>query len=117
MSCKTYTPRVDGFQVRDVVYFGRPPKSEPIKYDVVKWCKHDPPIEMVSAETGKLKMVEESCCSVAFLEWNDHEPGFDLHGVGIRLLESGLTQAAIDMILKFCEEKEKEIKEQSWEEY
>lgn len=115
MSRKNYTPRVDGFQIRDVVYFGRPPKNEPIKYDIVKWQKLDPPVEMISMETGEPKMVSETCYTVAFLEWNDHEPCFELRGVGLRLLESGLTQAATDMILDFCEKKEKEIYEQSGE--
>lgn len=109
MAVKTYTPRVDGFQIRDVVYFGRPPKSEPIKYDIVKWTKLIEPVEVIDAWTGETKTQTEFCYSVAFLEWNDHEPCFELRGVGLRLLESGLTQAATDMILDFCEKKAEEI--------
>ena len=117
MGCKAYTPRVDGFQIRDVVYFGRPPKSEPIKYDIVKWYKLDEPIEVIDSRTGEKKMQDEFCYSVAFLEWNEHEPCFELRGVGIRLLESGLTQAATDMILDFCEKKAKELENEEWSEY
>lgn len=104
-----YTPRVDGFQIRDITYIGRPPKNEPIKYAIVKWETADEPYEAIDARTGKPKMITEYCYVVADLAWNPKEPCFELQGIGLRLLESRPTDAAIDMILDFCERKSKEL--------
>ena len=54
-------------------------------------------------------MIEECCYSIAFLEWNDEEHEFELTTFGLRILTSGLTQDAMDMILRFAEEKAKEF--------
>lgn len=109
-----YTERVDGFQIRDVTYWGAPPKDAPIQYAVVKWVKSDPPYEAIDARTGEKKMVYEYCFVVADLVWDDREPCFDINSVGLRLLEDPLTPAAIEMVLDFCEKKYNELTEGRW---
>lgn len=114
-----YTGRVEGFQIRDIAYFGKPPVDAPIRFDIVKWIPekkpyigtvyHSTSIGWVSTE----ELISEHCYSVATLEWNDHEPCFEFHSVGLRWLEEKPSEAVINMILKFCEEKGKEIYEQS----
>lgn len=114
---KEYTERVDGFQIRDVCYFGQPPINAPIEFDVVKWyAEKNPHVGTVVYNVdGKWEtreeMIREHCCSVGFLEWDPHEPQFVFRSVGLRWLEEKPSDAVIDMILKFCEEKEKEIRE------
>ena len=116
---KEYTERIDGFQIRDVVYFGKPPVDAPIRFDVVKWYPekkpyvgtvyHSTPVGWTSTE----ELITEHRYSVAFLEWNEHESSFDFESVGLRWLEEKPSEAVIDAILKFCEEKGKEIYENS----
>ena len=103
-----YTPRVDGFQIRDVTYLGKPPKDAPQKYAVVKWkeCK---PTSVIDGRTGEPIVMTEYCYVVADLVWNTHEPCFEIEGVGLRLLEARPSDAAIDMILDFCEKKSEEL--------
>ena len=104
-----YTGRIDGFQIRDVTYIGLPPKNTPPQYDIVKWVKADKPYEAIDWETNKPVLVSEYCYSVARLVWDSKEPCFDFESVGLRWLEANPTQAVIDMVLKFAEEKEKEL--------
>lgn len=114
---KEYTERIEGFQIRDVVYFGKPPVNAPIRFDIVKWFpEKNPYIGTVyySTENGwgsKVEMITEHCCSVGVLEWDSHEPQFVFRSVGLRWLEEKPSEAVINMILKFCEEKEKELKD------
>lgn len=108
MAVKTYTPRVCGFQIRDVVYLGRPPKDAPIKYDIVKW-KQCEPHEVISLETGEPRIMSEFCYSVGTLEWNAHEPCFEFRSIGLRWLEEDVPGEVIDMILDFCEKKAAEM--------
>lgn len=114
-----YTERIDGFQIRDVSYFGKPPANAPIRFDIVKWFPEEEPYVGTvyhSTPTGfvsKKELVTEHCYSVARLEWNDNEPCFEFYSVGLRWLEEKPSDAVVDMILKFCEEKEKEIYEKS----
>lgn len=115
---KEYTERVDGFQIRDVCYFGQPPVDAPIRFDVVKWVQEKEPhfgTVLHSDENGRWYSREEWCTeycyTVGTLEWNDHEPCFEFHSCGLRWLEAKPSDAVIDMVLKFCEEKEKEIQD------
>lgn len=110
-----YTERVDGFQITDVSYFGKPPKDAPIQFDIVKWVQTEPEEVMCywtnehgGIECGR-KVQTEYCFSVGTLEWNAREPGFEFRSVGMRWLEEEPTEAVRQMILRFCEEKEKEI--------
>ena len=113
---KTYTDRVDGFQIRDVCYLCDQPSNTPPRFDVVKWIPEKEP-RFVTAlerdENGKWyavdKWSEEHCYSVATLEWNAHEPWFEFHSVGTRWLEENPTDAVVKMILDFCNEKAKEL--------
>lgn len=113
---KEYTERVDGFQIRDVSYFGKPPADAPICFDVVKWYPEKKPhigtvvhITEGGEWTTQEEMIAEYCYSVGFLEWNSHEPCFQFRSVGLRWFEEKPSDAVIDMILNFCAEKEKEI--------
>ena len=114
-----YTERVEGFQIRDVSYFGKPPIDAPIRFDVVKWFPEKKPyIGTVYRSTpigwtSTEELITEHCYSVGILEWNSHEPCFEFRSIGLRWLEEKPSEAVIDMILKFCEEKGKEIYEQS----
>ena len=112
---KTYTERVEGFQIRDVVYFGKPPEDAPIRFDIVKWYpEKNPYIGTVyhSTENGwetRKEMITEHCYSVGILEWDSHEPQFVFHSVGLRWLEEKPSEAVINMILEFCEKMEKDL--------
>lgn len=78
----------------------RPVKSldgviDPKRFELVKWYDHEPYIHGESTST-------RSCFVVAWLEWNDKEPCFELTSVGLRLVENwadGLDQ----FIIKWCE--------------
>ena len=104
-----YTERVEGYQIRDVVYFGKPPKDAPELYDIVKWNTHDKPFEAIDGTTGERITVTESCYTVGFLEWNRREPCFEFKSCGLRWLEENPPKEVIDMVLKFAEEKGKEL--------
>ena len=57
---------------------------DPKRFELVKWYKSG------------------HCFVVAWLEWNDKEPGFEISSVGLRLVENwadGLDQ----FIIKWCE--------------
>ena len=96
----------DGFEVRNPVYLPGFQHTG-IKYDVVKWENCEPRI--VSGVDGQQRIVSESCYSVAFLIWNSDEEEFELHSVGMRLLETHPSVEAMDMICKFAREKREEL--------
>lgn len=109
-----YTERVEGYQIRDVVYFGLPPRDAPPRYDIVKWIQHEPKtVTAIYNEDGhwtcREELRTEYCYSVGTLEWNAHEPQFEFSSIGLRWLEERPPDAVIDMIMRFCEEKEKEL--------
>ena len=110
-----YTERVDGFQIRDLTYFfPRKERETRIKnFDIVKWQSFDTPHKTFAYndKTKKFEdtMVDESCYSIATLDWNEKEDDFELNPVGLRIFTSGLTQAAMDMIVRFAKEKAKEL--------
>lgn len=104
-----YTERIEGYQIRDVTYIGLPPADTPPRYDIVKWAVADPPYEALDISTGKRKMVTEHCYSVGTLVWNRKEPCFEFESVGLRWLEEKPSEAVVDMVLKFAEEKANEL--------
>ena len=68
---------------------------DPKRFELVKWYDHEPYIHGESTST-------RSCFVVAWLEWNDKEPCFELKSVGLRLVENwadGLDK----FIIKWCE--------------
>lgn len=109
-----YTKRVNGFQIRDVDCDYKP-SVDKIEFEIVKWEKLKEPeyITCLTKDDGAWKVEkkwrDEYCYVVAFLEWNDHEPCFEFRSVGLRWLESKPSEAVTDMILEFCERKEKEL--------
>lgn len=104
-----YTPRVDGFQIRDVTYVGLPPKDAQPKYAVVKWVQREKPIEVYDLRLGQTRLSSEYCYVCADLEWDADEGCFEFRGIGLRFLEAHPSEAVMDMILDFCEKKAKEI--------
>ena len=67
----------------------RPVKSldgviDPKRFELVKWYNHG------------------SCFVVAWLEWNDNEPCFELTSVGLRLVENWV-DGLDKFIIKWCE--------------
>ena len=78
----------------------RPVKSldgviDPKRFELVKWYDHEPYIHGESTST-------RSCFVVAWLEWDDKEPCFEVVSVGLRLVENwvdGLDR----FIIKWCE--------------
>ena len=113
-----YTERLHDYQIRDVSYWGKPPENVPLRFDIVKW-HHTEPQEVNQVyydEYGCAKIRKaistEYCYSVGFLEWDDREPCFRFRSVGLRFFEEYPPKDVIDMILDFCEKKEKEILQQ-----
>ena len=99
-----YTPIVDGFQIRDIVYIGSDSdyNYEVEKdFDIVKWVKCDP-YNVIDAKTKKEKTIDQYCYSVGRLEWNKKESCFEFKSVGLRWLEANPTEKAIKTIIMFC---------------
>ena len=99
---KEYTPIVDGFQIRDIVYLGCDSDHKiENNFDIVKWVKCDPH-NVIDAKTGKEKIIDQYCYSVGRLEWNEKEESFNFKSIGLRWLESNPSTKVIKMILAFC---------------
>ena len=103
-----YTDIIDGYQIRDVVYIGLPPTGTPPTYDVVKHVDCDPQ-EVVSLETGERETITRYCFSVAHIKWDAHERWWQFRSILTRWLEENPPETVVQMILKFCEEKAKEL--------
>lgn len=110
-----YTERINGFQIADPTYIGLPPKDTPPTFDVIKWFKTDPHevCSVVRDKDGRWKtektIKSEFCYVVGVIEWDQHEEDFLFRSIGLRWLEEKPTEAVVNMILKFCAEKEKEM--------
>ena len=104
----SYTERVDGIQIRDVIYLGKPPEDAPPRFDVVKWVQTEP-FKAININTGEWEMHTEYCYTIARLEWDRREGEFNLISYGLRWLKEKLSDAVIEMVLRFCEEKWKEL--------
>ena len=104
----TYTDVVDGMQIMDVTYIGLPPKGTPPTFDIVKHVDCEP-YEAIEMRTGERKTYTHYVYSVARLEWDAHEGWWQFRSVGTRWLEAKPTEAVVNMILKFCEDKAKEL--------
>ena len=78
----------------------RPVKSldgviDPKRFELVKWYDHKPYVHGENTST-------RSCFVVAWLEWNDKEPCFELVSVGLRLVENWV-DGLDKFIIKWCE--------------
>ncbi len=107
-----YTERIDGFQIRDVVYIGLPPPNTPPQFDIVKWESCEP--REVYDFHGKKKMMSEYCYSVATLKWNTEEKSFSFQSVGLRWLEIKPSDAVKKMVMDFALSKEEELRNPSF---
>lgn len=84
----------------------RPVKSidgviNPKRFELVKWYDHEP-IPVTNMRTGKVENSTRSCFVVAWLEWNDKEPCFELVSVGLRLVDNWV-DGLDKFIIKWCE--------------
>lgn len=78
----------------------RPVKSldgviDPKRFELVKWYDHEPYVHGESTST-------RSCFVVAWLEWNDKEPCFELVSVGLRLVKNWV-DGLDKFIIGWCE--------------
>lgn len=106
---KEYTERYKGFQIRDVIYLGEPPKDIPPTFDVVKWKEYDHPIMTIDLCTGKQKESTEYCYTVGRLIYDAKEPCFDFESVGLRWLKAHPDEDVEKWIIKWCEYKLQEL--------
>ena len=86
--------------------------TDPKKWNVVKW-ENCEPREVIDGRTGEKKVSDRFCFTVAFIEWNDKEPCWEVRSVGTRFLEyyeEGLCEFVYkwleltDLTRRFCEE-------------
>ena len=68
---------------------------DPKRFELVKWYDHEPYVHGESTST-------RSCFVVAWLEWNDKEPCFELTSVGLRLVGNWV-DGLDKFIVKWCE--------------
>lgn len=108
----TFPEPIDSIEIRDITYFpGYEPKTKQRRFDIVKWENH-PPREVTNLRTGKKEISTCNCYSIATLEWDEKERGFELHSVGTRWLEAAPSKKVCDMILKFCDKMAAEYEEE-----
>ena len=100
---REYTPIIDGFQIRDIVYITELNKypENPTKFDIVKWEECEP-YKAIDLRTDKEIIKNKYCYSVGRLKWNPKEPCFEFESIGLRWLESNPSERVIKMILGFC---------------
>lgn len=105
-----YTSRIDGFQIRDLVYLpGFEPKEPQRQFDIVKWQQTEPR-EVIDGKTGEKRISTEYCYSVARLNWDEKIEGFNFQSIGLRWLEIEPTAAVCQMIKAFAEFKTMEYR-------
>lgn len=88
-------------------------KSDPDRYEIVKWYKTEKPMETTNPQTGEKTMRDTFCYVLAFLEWDSHEPCWELRSVGMRYVddyENGLSEfvSACVKMLNVCKRYEDE---------
>ena len=96
----------DGIEIRNITYMPGYERKNERRFDIVKWDTCEP--RLVTTFNGQMKWVTEYCYSIANLNWNPEEEGFDLVSVGMRFPESHPSAEAMDMICQFAREKERE---------
>ena len=84
----------------------RPVKSldgviDPKRFELVEWYDHEP-TPVTNMRTGEKRISTRSCFVVAWLEWNDKEPFFELVSVGLRLAENWV-DGLDKLIITWCE--------------
>lgn len=102
---RVYTDIWNGFQIRQPIYLDG--HFEPYKFDLVKWEEHEL-YEVVDWYTGKKKMSDKSCFTIATLTWNEKECGFSFESCGLRYLEHRI-DGLEKFILDFCEIMEQQL--------
>lgn len=74
---------------------------DPKRFELVKWYDHEPR-GTTNLRTGNVENKTRSCYVVAWLEWNEREPCWELQSVGLRLMEDWVN--GLDKwILAWCE--------------
>ena len=105
---KVYTEEWNGFQFRQPTYLDG--HFEKYKFDLVKWVNHEP-CEVIDAYTGKKKISNRYCFTIATLIWDEKELGFNFESCGTRYLEyriDGLEKFVLD----FCETMKQKFKKE-----
>ena len=105
---RDYTDIWNGFQIREPTYIDG--RSEPYKFDLVKWVERDKPREVLNLSTGKKELSSRHCFSIGFLEWDPKEQYFNFKSVGLRYLEYRI-DGLESWIIKFCENMYLRLKE------
>ena len=108
---KEYTDIYKGYQIRDCTYLNEPPKDIPITFDVVRWKYRSKPVKVIDAETGKDKMVDKYCYSVAHIVYDEREDWFDFKSIGLRWLEEHPDKDVENWIVDWCKYKVRELRE------
>ena len=99
------------FEIRPTIFLDG--HTDPKRWDIVKWAKHDKPMEVTDWETGEKKMQDKFCFSIATVEWNEKDPCWEFQSYGTRFLEyyeEGLCEFVLkwleltDLTRKFTEE-------------
>lgn len=118
-----YTERIDGIQIRSMTYLpGYEPKEDKREFDIVKWEEEKEPYLACDYKTGQMKIITEYCYSLGKLQWNEKDEDFVFISVGTRCFKTHISEAAANMIVKFCENKANEYMKQDnydedWEEH
>lgn len=92
--------RFKDFEIRPTTYLDR--RIRPGNFDVVKWAKHETPMEVLNLDTGKKELSDTYCFTVAHITWNPKEPCWEFKSVGTRFLEY-YTEGLCEYILKVIE--------------
>ena len=97
------------FEIRPTFFLNR--HKYPRRWDIVKWEKHDKPMEVTEWETGEKKMKDTFCFSVATVEWKEHYWEFRSYGTRFfEYYEEGLCEFILewleltDLTRKFTED-------------
>ena len=99
--CMSFSPlRFKDFEIRPTCYLDG--HTDPKHWDVVKWCKRDEPVEVLDLRTGKKRMSDKFCFSVASMCWNEKEPCWEFESVGTRFLEN-YEEGLCEFVLKVLE--------------
>ena len=106
-----FPPPVEDFEICWPSYLSDRDPTKERRYDIVKW-EHFPPRKVIDGKTGKEKYITESCYTVGWVYWNDHEPCFEFESCGLRWLEANPSPAVVQMVLDFCEKMTEEFEKE-----
>lgn len=95
---RIYTEEWNGFQFRAPTYLDG--HFEPFKFDLIKW-ENQEPHEVIDWYSGKKRISDRYCYTVATLTWDSKECDFEFESCGLRYLEHRV-DGLEEFILDFC---------------